>query len=98
MPGVLKETIFQDLLAMLNKLAEDWEYSEEITPKTLLVADLGFESIDVVVLATNIEKHYQQPLPFAGFYTTIAEREIKDIALDELVDFIHQHLNGKSSV
>ncbi|MBW2146865.1 MAG: acyl carrier protein [Deltaproteobacteria bacterium] len=93
MPEVIRKAIFDTVLGILNRLADDWEYSGEITPSTLLVADLGLESIDVVVLGTTIQKHYNQLLPFAEFFAEIGQREVRDIRIDEFVEFIYQHLD-----
>ena len=43
-----KATIFNDILDTLEKVGEDWEFSDEITLETYLLGDLGMESIDVV--------------------------------------------------
>ena len=90
-----KEAVYNDITAILNKLSEDWEYSEEITPETFFAADLGFESIDLVVLATNIEKRYQKQFPFAQFFAEVGQREVRDVQVGELVDFVFANLNSK---
>jgi acyl carrier protein len=89
-------TVYNDILGILDKLSEDWEYSEDVTPETYLISDLGFESIDLVVLGTTIEKKYDKKLPFARFFAELGLREIKDIRLGELVDFVYQNLNSHS--
>ena len=94
MSKVSKKAIFDTLLGIMNKLAEDWEYSGEITSETFLVADLGLESIDIVVLATTIQNRYKQSLPFSQFFAKIGQREVRDIRIDEFVQFVHQHLNN----
>jgi len=94
MTVVSKESIFDTLLGMLNQMLGDWEYSGEITPETFLVSDLGFESLDIVVLGETIQKHYQRTLPFAQFLAEIGQREIRDIRVGEFVEFVHQHLNN----
>ena len=76
----------------------DWEYSGQITPETFLVSDLGLESLDIVVLGETIQKHYQKMLPLAQFLAEIGQREIRDIRLDEFVEFIYQHLNSYQSL
>jgi len=91
---VTKENIFDTLRGMLDQMLGDWEYSEQITPETFLVSDLGLESLDIVVLGETIQKHYQKTLPFAQFLAEIGQREIRDIRLDEFVEFIYQHLNS----
>lgn len=88
-----KETIFEGIINILNMMSDDWEYADEIRLETYLIADLGFESIDIVVLGTTIEKQYKRSLPFAKFFAEIGQREIRDIRLDELVGFVYGNLN-----
>lgn len=97
MSEVSKKAVFDTLLGIMNQLADDWEYSGEITSETFLVADLGLESIDIVVLATTMQNRYKQSLPFAQFFGKIGQREIRDIRIDEFVEFVHQHLNNTDS-
>ncbi len=92
MSALSKEQLFNDLIGLLNSLSEDWEYSDPITGETYLIEHLGFESIDIVILCTNVEEHYGRPLPFAEFLAEIGQRDVRDIRIDELVDFFHQHL------
>ena len=94
MTAVDKESIFLTLSGMLVKMLGDWEFSGEITPETLLVADLGLESLDIVVLGETIQKQYQRTLPFTQFFSEIGEREFRDIRVGEFVEFTYQHLNS----
>ncbi len=64
MNTVTQDVILTDVINLLNQLARDWEYSGEITPDTFLFADLGFESIDAVILASFVQEHYGRPFPF----------------------------------
>lgn len=93
-----RETILADVLELVNQLAEDWEYSGTISPETYLFADLGFESIDAVVLASFVQERYQRQFPFPELLAELGRREVKDIRLGELVEFIHQHLDGTPTV
>jgi acyl carrier protein len=92
---VNKKNIYETVLGIINELADDWEYDCEITPDTLFVGDLGLESIDVVILGTTIQNHYGHTLPFAEFLAEVGRREVRDIRIDEFVEFVHQNLNGK---
>jgi acyl carrier protein len=94
MKAVDQASVMAEVLALLRQLAEDWEYSGEISPETFLFADLGFESIDAVVLASHVQDHYQRQLPFPELLAELGRREVKDITIGELVAFIHLHLNG----
>jgi acyl carrier protein len=97
MSAVDQEVVMTDVLNLLNQLSRDWEYSGVITPDTLLFGDLGFESIDAVVLASLVQEHYGQPLPFPQLLAEVGQRDIKDLTIGELVRFVHQHLNGVSA-
>ncbi len=93
MNTVTPEIILTDVLGLLNQLARDWEYSGEINAETWLFADLGFESIDAVILASFVQEHYGRPFPFPQLLAEIGERDVKDLRISELVDFIYQHSN-----
>ena len=90
-----RQEIVADVIALLRQLADDWDYSGEITEATYLGADMGFESLDIVVLGTAIQEHYGQVMPFTDFFAEIGQREQRDIAISEWVDFVHTHLNAQ---
>ena len=80
------------VLATLQDLCRDWDYSRPVGPGSLLFTELGLESLDAVVLGTIIQEHFQQPLPFAELLAEIG-REQRDLSIKELVSFVDQHLN-----
>jgi len=90
------EAILADLTGILKDLT-DWEYSGPITRETRFFADLGFESIDAVVLGEAIEAHYRQRFPYAEFLAELGERQARDIQLGEVVEFLRRHLNGAAA-
>jgi len=94
MADVDKESVFKTVSELLTKMLGDWEYAGELTSETLLVADLGLESLDVVVLGETIQKHYDAAIPFARFLADIGQQEVRDICVGEFVEFVHQHLNS----
>jgi len=81
-----------DIVMLLRQLADDWEYNGDITDSTRMLADLGFESLDVVVLATVVQEHYQQVLPFPEFFADIGQRTVRDVTVGEWVTFVGEHL------
>lgn len=90
-----KEVILRDVSDILLGMIGDWEsdFSGEIGPETLLVSNLGMESIDVVGLIVAIEEHYQrQDIPFVEL-VMVNDQYIEDLSVRELVDFLYQHLN-----
>jgi len=80
------------VLQLLQELSRDWEYSKEITGETGLFADLGFESLDAVVLGTAIQEHYQRMMPFAELLADVGQREVRELKIAELVAFVETHV------
>jgi acyl carrier protein len=87
--------ILAELISILKGMT-DWEYSEPITRETRFFADLGFESIDAVVIGELIETHYRQRFPYAQFLAELGQRGQRDMQLGELVDFLRRHLNSSA--
>lgn len=89
-----RDQVLTEILEFLGKLADDWEYSDEITEETYLLADMGLASLDVVILANAIQEHYGQVFPFTEFYAEIGQRELRDVSVGEWVDFIFDNLDS----
>ena len=87
-----REDVMEDVLTLLSKVSEDWEFTGKVTPETRFFADLGLASLDVVVLGTAIQEHYGRVFPFMEFFAQLGEKQVPDIPVTEWVDFIHRHL------
>lgn len=85
----LDTEVLTDVLNLMSQMAGDWEYDGEIGPKTLLLAELGLESLDLVVLGTMIQQRYGR-LPFAEYLAEIGQRplEARDVSVADIVQFI----------
>src|SRR2546422_8351231 len=86
-----RQEILAHVRALLQQLAQDWDYSRPVGPETLLFSELGFESLDAVVLGTAIQEHYQRLMPFAQLLADIGQRQC-DLSVADLVDFIELHV------
>jgi acyl carrier protein len=84
--------VLAEVLELLNELAGDWEYDGQITPNTYFVADLGLESLDLVVLGTMIQHRYGR-LPFAEYLSEVGQRPVamRDVTVDEFVRFVCEY-------
>jgi acyl carrier protein len=84
--------VLDGVLELLNELSGDWEYDGVITPDTFFLADLGLESLDIVVLGTMIQQQYGR-LPFAEYLEELGRRPVdeRDITVAELVAFVCEH-------
>ena len=84
--------VMASILALLEELKGDWEYDGEIDPETRFIADLGLESLEIVVLATMIQQEHGR-LPFPAFFDEIGRRPVedRDVTVAELVTFVCEH-------
>lgn len=90
-----RETILQDIIHILEDMTSDWdmEFTGPIGPDTRLIADLAFESIDVVQFIVAIEERFQRRgLPFEELLM-IDGRYVDEIKVDGTVDFLVRHLS-----
>jgi acyl carrier protein len=88
----LDPEVTQGILALLNDAQGDWEYTGEIGPQTRFVADLGLESLEIVVLSTMIQQRYGR-LPFPQFFDEIGRRPVdeRDLTVAEVAAFVCEH-------
>lgn len=89
---VTRAEVWDATTHLLRQLAEDWDYGGEITETTYLFADLGFQSLDAVVLGNTLQERFGCPIPFADLLVSIGQSEIHDVTVAEWVDFTYQFL------
>jgi len=90
-----RQEILEYVLQTMGELTQDWDYSEPVKPESLLFTQLGFESLDAVILGTSIQEHYQTQMPFAELLSEIGQQQ-RDLSINELVDFVDRHLGPAS--
>lgn len=81
-------------MRLLEQLAQDWDYGGEITEDTYLFSDLGFQSLDAVILGNTLQEQFGQPIPFAELLSAIGQRDVNDVTVKEWVDFTAEHLRA----
>jgi acyl carrier protein len=85
------EQILADLATMLADF-QGRQYSDPIGAGTLFFDDLGFASIDAVVLGESLESKYGQDIPFGKFLASLRDEEVQDIEVGRLAEFLSEHL------
>lgn len=93
-----RDAIRSYVLQTLEELSRDWDYSSEITENTGLFGDLGFESLDAVVLGTAIQEHYRCVMPFAELLADVGQRQVRELTIGELVSFVETHTTAGGNV
>lgn len=90
-----KEVILKDIIDILENMTYDWDMDLDgaICSETKLVAELYFESIDVVQFIVAIEEHFKRRgLPYEEFLM-VDGRYVDEITVDDTVNFLYQHYN-----
>jgi acyl carrier protein len=85
-----KPHILTMLVGILEHMTSDWDLDEDspIGPQTLLVADLGFESLDVVEFAMQVRDAVQRSdLPFEELLVA-DDRYVEDLSVGQVADFV----------
>jgi len=88
--------IEQKIISVLNDMTQDWELdsTEGIGPKTGLMNDLEFESIDIVQLAVALEQNFNKKgLPFEQLFMKDGDY-VDEIYVSEVVNFMGNNLNA----
>jgi len=88
-----RREILNYLLQKMGELTQDWDYAEPVSPESQLFTELGFESLDAVVLCTAIQEHYNTQMPFPELLADIGQQQ-RDLSIAELAEFVDTHLNG----
>ena len=91
-----REEIQEYVIGLVSKLAEDWDYFGELTTETGIFSDLALESLDAVILGTTIQHHYQQSMPFARLLAEVGQKEVPDLSIAEIIDFVDNHFGTES--
>lgn len=95
-----RESILATVVERLSEMMIDWEreYSGELGADTYLVSELGFSSMDLVMLVVEIQQCYQRhDLPWENLFAPDG-RYVDDVQVAQVVDFLDRHLGGQDGV
>ena len=92
MSVIKKDEITTYILDLLVQLASDWDYEEEISPASYLFGELGFQSLDAVILGNSIQEHYGCVIPYPDLFAEIGQRETNDITVHEWIEYTAKYV------
>jgi acyl carrier protein len=82
-------------VADLASLLSDFQgrvYLDAIDAETLFFTDLGFASIDAVVLGETLQTRYARALPFHRFMQQLMQQGATDVRVGDLALFLAREL------
>jgi acyl carrier protein len=86
-----REQLLADLAGILANF-EGKEYSSAIGPQTKFFGEMGYASIDAVVLSEKLEEFYGRKFAFHEFIADLRARNVDDIEVGELAAFLHRQM------
>ena len=91
------ETVSAGVVEILEGMTSDWDtgFAGGIKPSTRLIADLNFESIDLVQFVVALEEKFmRRDLPFEKLLM-VEGRYVDDLSVVEVTDFLQEYLVSK---
>jgi acyl carrier protein len=86
--------IKSELIGILQDVTSDWEgFDGAFSEGTRLVADISFESVEIVQLMVAIEQHFQLKRMSTSRLLMEDGRYVEDISVGQIVAFISEELN-----
>jgi acyl carrier protein len=95
--GFSKEAILKEVTIIVRAMFPELEegFSGSIKPESRLIADLGFESINLVQFAEAVEKHFNtSQLPFQELFLQ-EDVVIEDLKILDAVEFLYTNLKKR---
>jgi hypothetical protein len=92
-----KERIFNDVVGAINDLNSGSQVplKGSIAHETMLGAELGLRSLDLVRLIASIQQLYaEKVIPFQDMFVTSDGSVLEDIRMSHVVSFLYDHLNS----
>jgi acyl carrier protein len=84
-----KRQILDDITQLILAVSDNVPPSQQIDMDTLLIADLGLESIEIANLLFRLNAHYSGAVSLADFITEVAGANWQsDVPVGGLVDFV----------
>jgi acyl carrier protein len=87
-----------EILESLNEILRNFqgrEYSGSLNRDTRFFADLGFASIDAVVLGEKLDEQFDRQFPFNTLLSELAEQGAEDLTLGEMVTFLSDQMQAR---
>lgn len=95
-PAPTREEVLARLVALMEDFTQDWDREDDapLTAETRLLADLGFESVDIIQLTVALDESF-------GLHKTPYDRllmkdgrYVDDLSLGQITDFLHAQLHA----
>jgi len=90
--------VLDAVIEAAGRLTEDWdhEFSAPISADTWLVADLGCQSLDIIVLTAQLSRRLERTdIPFERLLL-LEGKPVTDVSLRAMANFLWEHAKGSA--
>ena len=88
-----EQDVFEHIVHILRNF-EGQEYSGPIERDTMFFADMGFASIDAVLLGEQMESTFNRRFPFNELLMELQAEGVEDMPIGRLSAFVYQDLSS----
>jgi acyl carrier protein len=95
-----RTAILDAVIGATQQVTEGWdhEFAGPLGPDTRLVADLGCQSLDIVVLAGRLSRELQRNnIPFDRLLLS-GGKPVQDLSLGTLADFLYEQTRNRGGI
>lgn len=88
----MSDTVTDEIIDVISKFTEEWGIDHEITPASRVVADLEFESIDIIQMIVSIEQRFGRRN--MGFDELLMKdgKYVDDLTIQQISVFVKKQL------
>lgn len=81
-----RKTILSTVISTIESLVQDWDIDEPIEAQTRVVADLEFESIDLIQMVAALEQAFAIPGMSFVDLLIVDGRYVEDLSVGQITD------------
>lgn len=88
-------TTLATVIRTIEGLVQDWEIDEPIDARTKVVADLGFESVDLIQMIGALEESFRAHRLSLVDMLVVDGRYVDDLSIAQIADGVSMRLRQK---
>ncbi|MBS0559577.1 MAG: hypothetical protein JSR21_05935 [Proteobacteria bacterium] len=82
------------VVATIENIIRDWDLDQPVEAGTRLVADLGFESIDLIQMAAALEQEFGRPNFSFADLLIVDGRYVDDLTVGQICEALDLHMGA----
>jgi acyl carrier protein len=81
-----RHDVLSRVVATIESLVQDWDLDQPVNAETRLVADLGFESIDLIQMVAALEQEFGNPNFSFAELLIVDGRYVDDLTVAQITE------------